>query len=744
MRFVIDAPDLIKSRAHKYVKRTGSPGNYKYWYKMPDGTLKADDDKQSQGRIDHIKRLLLAHRSHAGTAGHHSMDHETIKRMTNAQGKEFATAKKYVDRIKRYNRAGGQQWNGRHFDHDYDPEHLSEAHIEQGEREESAPASNPREEYERQHGSHWTQDREARGDFMPKGADGRTAGAAGNVAPDHLSRHVTGGIHKITKRGDKFVLDAYNEEGVSIPMEFNSLREAVSRSEQLESAAREARSREAEPAPAPRPRRTRRPRAAAAAPAPTPTERAAESTSGDNVAATLDQVAQEAGASNSQSLDKQEGESNEQYQQRLMAIIAGLGGPDFRQQQAAPAPAQPEVQTMPQRDRARVAEMTARRNREVGPRSEGATALAEAAPDFAAADQPIARMEAVEARGGNPYLARAKEIYHNIQHDLKPERRETAKHLLQAIDSFGSGPITESALLQKYKEISGRSVRGLSGISEEFEKATFMTLEEVIENKPLDIEVERMKRGYAAKQFARMKPFLKEAWKNANPSAPPPMPTFGDIKSWTEHGSKPGWAGTTRLAMPQEVFDAAHKGADGKPKYPPAWMPIHMMPVWNYMMKKAGDDSPYQTRNVNIQNGRLNLGNQAAFQEGMIIAGLRKYVQMRGGADQLVDIPSSKLQEVGLSHSDIFKASFKQHDLSDGTIKKMLQHKIFDPVALVPFIDEELKASGTQIKKSFSLVIDGDAKAFDFRKSYVIEDQSLKKSLIEKIKRLRSEKGLDE
>ena len=36
--------DLIKAAGHKYVKRTGSPGNYKYWYRMPDGSLKAGDE----------------------------------------------------------------------------------------------------------------------------------------------------------------------------------------------------------------------------------------------------------------------------------------------------------------------------------------------------------------------------------------------------------------------------------------------------------------------------------------------------------------------------------------------------------------------------------------------------------------------------------------------------------------------------------------------------------------------------
>lgn len=741
-----DSPDLMKAGAHKYVKRTGSPGNYKYWYKMPDGSLKAGDDDQSKGRLDHIKRLLISHRDHSGSQGHHAMNHDQIKQHTGAQGKEFATAKKYVDRIKRYNRAGGQQWNGRHFDHDFTPEHLGEAH--KTDRDMAAEADVSRRATASAEAATTTEAVRFEG-FRPSEIRN------GNKV---FKKNVTGGLITIEVQPDgKFEVAASSQY-------WDDVREVVANSrEEAERKARgfennikydRQRAREAEgpatptpgspaaaeaaPAPTPAPARARRPRTPrAAAPAAAPAREGSQ----PDVATALNQVAQEAGASNSQSLDKQEGESNEQYQARLMNLVAELGGPDFRAP-AAPAAA-PEPTPMPQRERARLAEATARVNREIGPRSEGATALAQTSPEFAVADQPIARMEAVEARGGNPYLSRAKEIYHNIQHDLKPERKEIAKHMLQAIESFGSNPMSESALLAKYKEVSGSSrVRTLP--KDEFEKATFMSLDEVIQNKPLDIEVERMKRGYAAKQFARMKPFVKDSWLAANASAPPPYPTFGDIKSWSEHGSKPDWAGTTRMAVPQELHEAAHKGADGKPKYPPAWMPIHMMPVWNYVMKKSGDDSPYQTRNVNIPNGRLQLGNQAAYQEGFVIAALRKYVQMRGGAEQMVDIPSSKLQDAGITHSDIFKGmKFKDHDLSDNTLKKMMAHKIVDPVALIPFLDQEMKSGGAMVKKSFTLVVDEKLDAVDFRKSFVIEDQSLKKSLIEKIKKLRSEKGLN-
>jgi hypothetical protein len=374
---------------------------------------------------------------------------------------------------------------------------------------------------------------------------------------------------------------------------------------------------------------------------------------------------------------------------------------------------------------------TAERNRAIEPTSPAAREIHREVPSLAEADAPIQEMIAAQARGENPYLNRAKDIFHNISPDIKEERRNKAKHMLAAIAAVGATQ-SKTALLAKYKELSGSDrVRTLP--EDDFEKATFHTLDEVLGNAPVDVELERMKRGFAAKQFARMKPFLKDSWTQANPSAPPPMPTYGDIKSWGEHGgTKPAWAGTTRMALPKEVHDAAHKGADGKPKHPPAWMPIHLAPVWKYVMAKTGDDSAYQARGSGVTPDRssptgfkLNMGSQAGFQEGMVINAMRKYIQMRGGASQLVDIPASKLAEVNLSHSDIFKA--EDGDLSDKAIKNLIKHKIIDPVALVPFLKKEMKAS---TRKSFSLVVDLNAPIFK-------SEKIVKSDLIQKIKQLK-------
>ncbi len=263
--------------------------------------------------------------------------------------------------------------------------------------------------------------------------------------------------------------------------------------------------------------------------------------------------------------------------------------------------------------------------------------------------------------------------------------------------------MSDSALLLKYKHLSGNT-RVRTFPWGDVEKATFHTKDELMNNPPVNVEVERMKRGYAAKQLARALPFIKDSWKSANPSAPPPYPTFGDFKSWSEHGSRPAWAGSrSRIAVPKDIFDAAVK-KNGKPQYPPAWMPIHLMPVWNYVAKKTQDQgqNPYATQAPSGEqvSPSVQLGARANFQEGMIISSLRKYVQMRGGAENLVDIPSNKLAEAGLTHEQVFKAD--QKELSDAQIKQLVTRKIIDPVEWLKVLKKDMPKS-KRVKKSFVL-----------------------------------------
>jgi hypothetical protein len=358
-----------------------------------------------------------------------------------------------------------------------------------------------------------------------------------------------------------------------------------------------------------------------------------------------------------------------------------------------------------------------------------AASAALADPEVEATEAPIRRMSEAQERGGNPYLDRAQEIFERVKGDLKPERKQHTEYMMQAIGRVGAHP-SEALLKSAYMEISGK--RNYKGAVSDFEKSTFMTMSEVIENKPVDMAVERMKRGYPAMQVARLKPHLKDSFKSAHPDAPPPMPTWGDLKTWREAGgSKPDWAGTTRTSVPKEVFDAAVKSG-GKPLYPPAWMPVHLMPLWNYVGKKVGATA-YRTPAPGQKispSGKVDVGAQATYQEGVIIASLRKYVQMRGGPNQLVDIPKSKLSEVGLSPEKIFKAEGAEI----AQLKKMMGLKIIDFIELVPFVDAEL---AQKVKKSYSLVVGVGERPFE--KSNKSKER-LRKSLIGRIQRLRSEK----
>jgi len=607
MQYTIES-DLFKAAGHKYVKRTGTPGNYKYWYKLPDGRLVSSDDEASsphkhhEAQREHIRRLIIGR-----LKGHHAMTNEQI-------ATEVGVGKHKVnENITNLRSAGKRKLGGApapegdhaHHGHDFEEHHLHEA----------------------------------------KHSD---------VAHPDYERHISSG-----------------------------------------SSAAPARSEAAAPAPS----RSRRRRTSGAEASRRDTER--EIASG-----------------------RAEHDDTPSEGRHSAPRPAAPAGPSAEALAAARArvgvrPAE-EVRQVAAEARANVAARAAEAMRSSSPTSPEARELASSDPSFAASEAPIREMVEAQRRGENPYLKRAKDIFHNIQHDIKEERRNNAKHMLSALEAVGAGG-TEAQLLAKYKELSGRNVRTLP--REDFEKATFMTLDEVMHNDPINVELERMKRGYAAKQFARIKPFLKESFTSANPSAPPPYPKFGDIKTWTEHGSKPSWAGTTRTAVPRDIFDAAVKGADGKPKYPPEWMPLHLMPVWNYVAKKtmAEGGNPYQTTAVGTnQQGRIgkeHTGSQAQYQEGMMKSALRKYVVMRGGAENLVDIPASKLAEAGLTHGDIFKGP--------KSLDHILTHKIIDPVGLLKIVKQEMKG---EVKKSWALCVPVDNGPVRFKKSYVIPTRSFQKS----------------
>ena len=367
----------------------------------------------------------------------------------------------------------------------------------------------------------------------------------------------------------------------------------------------------------------------------------------------------------------------------------------------------------------------------VAPTSPESRELHSVSPELRGSDAELESLLAVQASGGNPYLDQSKKIYNRTKSGVKAERKQITDHVFAAIekskrdgmfDASISKERREAALVENYKEISGSRIRGISGIAKEFESATFVSLDEVIENAPINVEVERMKRGYAAKQIARFLPYIKDTFKQRNPSFPPPYPTFGDIKGWAEAGGRPDWAPSrSRMAVPREVQEAAPRGPDGNIMHPPPYLPLHLAPIWGYIVKKSGEANPYQSVNPPInQAGELgDLGQQAKYQEGILLNALRKYVQQRGN-NNLVDIPKSKLGEVNLTHADIFKGEADD-------LMKILTTKIIDNAALLPYIKEELA-----MMKSVRLVVDKDAiyKSKAVRKAELIEKiKTLKKSM---------------
>ena len=78
MRHELDLEELEKAMQHKYVRRTGGPGNYTYWYKIPGDAvgLRPHDDVgaaralgttteklHAHAKKDHLKRLVRGKRS---------------------------------------------------------------------------------------------------------------------------------------------------------------------------------------------------------------------------------------------------------------------------------------------------------------------------------------------------------------------------------------------------------------------------------------------------------------------------------------------------------------------------------------------------------------------------------------------------------------------------------------------------------------------------------------------------------
>jgi len=723
--------DLNKGRSHKYIKRTGTPGDYKYWYYDPaSGQLKEGDD-QEHGKKDHARRLLASR-----AAGHHAMDNGKIA------SEVGISAKRLREHISNLTQAGRRKnptaENHLAHGHDYEEHHLHEGHkdlahadyaghVEASKREAAggeatAPrrqtaAPTPTERHEIPAETPAPRRRAARpAPSEPSRAEAhavtdaektelRFAGFMKQTDGSFLKHHTGGTVHiKKDKIDGKWSVTSAGSDGSEaggpghddLGAAISSAEEHGEAIESSHSRRREEQAREEAPTPAPRARRPR-------APAATTSEREQE---GRAIAATTPVTPTGPSA------------------EALARARARVGIP--RAEAASRATESVE----------RVA--AARQAMETSaPSAPAAVAAHAASPELAATDAPIQRMIEAQAAGKNPYVTRAKEIFERIKADVEPARRGVVSHMMTALSAVqnASGGVNKATWKAKYKELSGDGE--FAEAIKHFESATFMDAKEILDNEPINPEIERMKRGFGAKQYARLKPFLNQAYMARAPDGPPPYPTFNDLKSWADHGSpRPasmswttptGRAGGVSRAMPEEFFHSMPKNSKGEAMMPPPTIPLNLTPAWIYLVKSSqqkGDDpynSPLPATNA---AGGYELDNQGQL-GGHMVNSLRRFIQMRG-ENNFVDIPKSKLAEKGLSHHDIYKSD------SDN----FLTTKIIDPVALIGFMKQE-KAS---MKKSWALVVDLDLPAQDLRKSYVVRS-NMQKSKIERVRELIREKS---
>lgn len=667
--------DLFKARPHKYVKRTGSPGSYRYWYKLPDGRIvEGDDDQQKAGRREHTIRLLIAR-----AKGKHAMSNADIVRHTGYhkdvdgatdREKHNKAVKNLRGDIMGMKKVGKRRLAARgetptddnHIiahGHDYEDHHIEESHHH----------DTTTEDYGRTHG---------------EGA----SHAAPRTVPRSRARNRRPGesLADMERRlAEEFGIDLREPEPeapatpAAPAMELRSSFTANGKVVEIRSFKNE---------------------------------------SGDERFTVVIDGEDQGRSYTSMTTAMRTGK-------RLVGAFAP----------ATPAEA-PTLRVTPEEARARAKKLQ-EIQRVTGPDAPAAREMAADDPTFAADEEPIRRMIKAQREGKNPYLERAKEIFERIAGHLPEKNRHSYSMFLEMADQgvhTPGVPVDEERLKTAWNSARGRGdtadpmmmtwgeLKSKMGSY----KGLFMEMDEILGNQPVNPEIERAKRGYARKQFERMQPFVKPEWKSANPDAPPPYPTWGDLKTWGQHGHSPEWnpVGPTGRAIPKEVFDAAPKKEDGKPLYPPLWFPIHLMPAWNFLIKrnqgKTGDkNSPmaqaaYANRTGDYGNaGKItNRGTQLAMNidlESEFLNGLRKYIQGRGGVNQLIDIPAASMTNQGMHFEDIFKGEFVEHDLSDKTLHKVLKHKIIDPVALAPFLEaqlEETKSKSKKVKKSWSLVAD--------------------------------------
>jgi hypothetical protein len=759
--------DLFKARPHKYVKRTGVPGAYKYWYKLPDGRIvEGDEAQQKAGRKEHVLRLLIA-RAH----GKHSLTNKQIAERTGyindvTPREGQSKSQKAIHNIngeingmkKNAQRKGKDREEWHIHGHDFEGHHYERSHeetkdddLEEG--QDDTDMSDERNFPSTEEESEETE-AEAAVEKHPRGE--APVAHEGFKKYEEMTRMEPIVLKEVELAGNGYAIGRHQRtyrvitpRGVVMPGVYDSREEASEYPGMSETTDSQGRTQE---------------------------QRAA-----DDIASQVTPASEAIQRDISEVEERRKAKELRKLTEKLSSQFGIDLSEEVSTSQSEPEP-QPEPAPRrtrrPRRPRVSAEEQAIQRYEEQGMTRSDAQAAVEAdnmrrdslaqtsGPDaplasevhaadpiLAQDDEPIRRMIEAQSRGENPYLNRAKEIFERTQANMEPKMRTSLAKFFTAMNSL-SPDSSEATIKAEYDR--GRA-RGESLTFSDLKskigsyRGVYVDMDEITSNEPLNPEIERAKRGYARKQFERMKPYIKDSWKQSNSDAPPPYPTWGDLKTWGEHGHNPEWSGRTNrgTAVPREVFDAAPKGSDGKPLYPPTWFPINLQPAWNFLIKssrnpEADAQAIYANRTGDFgEKGKISgEGVQLAMDKDLqnhFLNAVRKYVQGRGGISQLVDIPSTKFGSSNLSHEEIFKADFKEHDLSDLALKKIMRHKIIDPIALAPFLKGELSAN-RPVRKSIHLVVDAKlgAVSFDDKKENLIKSDNaqeiLKAEIIKKIK----------
>lgn len=774
--------DLFKAAAHKYIKRTGSPGHYKYWYKNASGVLVSHDDETSHNgaKREHLKRLIAGK-----LRGVHSMSNAEMIAQTGVDAEKFRQIKSNLT-------SGGRSGHM-----SYDDNELHEAkHSDVGSDEYARKIEGLKREIESRGETPRSRTsspaRAGRSRTAAAASPARSTPAAAASPSTPAAPTESAAAKKEREKKEKIAagrarlasmystdLEAMYKPAAPAPAAAPAKPIKPLTSAQLASARRI----DAEIAEEDAEGENLRGRTSATAEASAPREMDADEVH-RNIRSAVDSVSRQGNGGRSgverheidssdggfsilfhhdkddgvmfSARDGEEDDDNPDFigRQKVIDAVKAKMGPGYKVDAydhekgmfsvdvkkiataAAPAPAATATAAQSQ-----AREATAAARAELA--SPQTAALHTASPELASADAPIAKMVKDQAAGKNPYVERAKKFYDKIKGDMKEERKDSLKHFLSAIETAGHGA-SLSAVKAAYKTIqtaAGTGDSAWSKVTKHVESGLFHAPEELIGNPPVNVDMERMKRGFGRMQFERMKPFLGDAFKSAHPNAPAPYPTFDDLKTWDQHGSRPDWAnrkkpdGTpsgnahTTRAVHEDFHKSLPRGADGKVLNPPGWLPLHMMPVWNYVASQdaaeAYNSGSLNSNELNPETQKLTLKNQAGRFDGHLRNSLRKFVQMRG-ENSFADVPS-------YSHGEQIDQARMYKSESDAGFHRVMTNKVIPMAEFIKFMDEQ-----SQTKKSFSLCVDEKLGAVTFKKAFTIEDDVKKSELISRIKKLKN------